>query len=70
MLTTIERWPTTDGSIAEIHIPFLRNLGIYLIEKLDLAPLARDHVTSFLLTLAPLAIAGGTGSPVNPVAVA
>jgi kynurenine formamidase len=60
-----ERW-----SHCQIHIPFLRNLGIYLIEKLDLAVLARDEVTSFLFTLAPLAIAGGTGSPVNPVAVA
>lgn len=60
-----ERW-----SHCQIHIPFLRNLGIYLIEKLDLSALARDQVTSFLFTLAPLSIAGGTGSPVNPVAVA
>ncbi len=62
---TDDRW-----SHCQIHIPFLRNLGIYLIEKLDLSALARDHVTSFLFTLAPLSIAGGTGSPVNPVAVA
>jgi kynurenine formamidase len=76
--TAVEAWCGHDDraladdrwSHCQIHIPFLRNLGIYLIEKLDLAPLARDHVTSFLFTLAPLAIAGGTGSPVNPVAVA
>jgi kynurenine formamidase len=55
---------------SQIHIPFLRNLGIYLLEKLDLGALASDHVTSFLFTVAPLRIVGGTGSPVNPVAVA
>jgi hypothetical protein len=42
----------------------------YLVEKLDLTALASDHVGSFLFALAPLSIAGGTGSPINPVAVA
>jgi kynurenine formamidase len=55
---------------SQIHIPFLRNLGIYLLEKLDLTELASDGVTSFLFALAPLSIVGGTGSPVNPIAVA
>jgi kynurenine formamidase len=55
---------------SQLHVPFLRNLGIYLLEKLDLAALAADHVTSFLFAVAPLRIVGGTGSPVNPVAVA
>ena len=62
---TDDRW-----SHCQIHIPFLRNLGIYLIEKLDLADLARDGVRSFLFALAPLRIAGATASPVNPIAVA
>lgn len=62
---TDDRW-----SHCQIHIPFLRNLGIYLIEKLDLSALARDGVRSFLFALAPLRIAGATASPVNPIAVA
>jgi kynurenine formamidase len=53
----------------DLHIPFLRNLGIYLLELLDLAALARDEVYEFQFCLAPLMIKGGTGSPVNPIAV-
>jgi kynurenine formamidase len=52
-----------------LHVPLLRNLGIYLLEKLDLAALAADRVTAFLFAVAPLRIVGGTGSPVNPIAV-
>jgi kynurenine formamidase len=76
--TAVEAWCGHDEKALEdprwghsqIHIPFLRNLGIYLVEKLDLAGLAHDGVTSFLFALAPLNILGGTGSPVNPIAVA
>jgi kynurenine formamidase len=53
----------------DLHIPFLRNLGIYLLELLDLAALAADEVYEFQFCLAPLMIKGGTGSPVNPLAV-
>jgi kynurenine formamidase len=53
-----------------LHIPFLRNLGIHLLEMLDLDALAADGVTEFMLCLAPLLIEGGTASPVNPLAVA
>jgi kynurenine formamidase len=53
----------------DLHIPYLRNLGIYLLELLDLSKLARDRVWLFQFCLAPLMIKGGTGSPVNPLAV-
>jgi long-chain acyl-CoA synthetase len=53
----------------DLHVPFLRNLGIYLLELLDLSALARDEVYEFQFCLAPLMIKGGTGSPVNPIAV-
>ncbi len=52
-----------------LHIPLLRNLGIYLLELLDLERLAKAGGREFMLTLAPLLIEGGTGSPVNPLAV-
>jgi kynurenine formamidase len=53
----------------DLHIPYLRNLGIYLLELLSLSALARDQVYEFQFNLAPLMIKGGTGSPVNPLAV-
>lgn len=56
--------------LTNLHTPYLRNLGIYLLEMLDLDELAADCVYEFLFCLAPLRIVGGTGSPVNPLAVA
>jgi hypothetical protein len=52
-----------------LHIPLLRNLGLYLLELLDLERLAKAGGREFMLTLASLLIEGGTGSPVNPLAV-
>jgi kynurenine formamidase len=47
-------------------------LGIHLIDDCDLEALAEAaaarHRWEFLLTVAPLPIRGGTGSPVNPIA--
>jgi kynurenine formamidase len=57
------------AAISDLHLPYLRNLGIYLLEMLDLSTLARDRVDQFLFCLAPLKVTGGTGSPVNPIAV-
>jgi kynurenine formamidase len=53
-----------------LHKPLLRNLGIYLLEMLNLEALAADRVYEFMFCLAPLLIEGGTTSPVNPLAVA
>lgn len=53
----------------DLHIPFLKNLGIYLLELVDLEALAADEVHEFQFQLAPLLIKGGTGSPVNPLAI-
>lgn len=53
----------------DLHIPYLRNLGIYLLELLDLEGLAAAGVHEFQFQLAPLLIKGATGSPVNPLAV-
>lgn len=48
-------------------------LGVALVDNCDLALLAREcrarENFEFLLVVAPLHVAGGTGSPVNPLAV-
>lgn len=55
--------------LADLHVPLLRNHGVYLLEMMDLEQLAADRVHSFLFCCAPLLVKGGTGSPVNPLAV-
>lgn len=61
-------------SIPPEDIPFhrvaIRDLGIYLIENLNLEKLARDKVYQFLFVVAPLTLTSGVGSPVNPIAIA
>ena len=53
-----------------VHAHFLVEKGIHIMEALDLEALARDRVREFLFVAIPLKIAGGTGSPIRPVAVA
>jgi kynurenine formamidase len=53
----------------DIHMIFLWRHGIYLIEMLWLEELAPTGQATFLFVVAPLKIVGGTGSPVNPLAV-
>lgn len=51
------------------HGLLLRDYGIYILELLDLEELSETGAGEFLFMMAPLRIAGGTGSPVNPLAV-
>jgi kynurenine formamidase len=55
-----------------VHDFSMVGLGIHLIDDCDLEALAdaaaARHRWEFLLTVAPLPIRGGTGSPVNPIA--
>jgi kynurenine formamidase len=56
-----------------IHMIALAAMGLHLLDNLDLEPLARvcrelDR-WAFQLVLAPLRIEGGTGSPLNPIAI-
>ncbi len=53
----------------DLHMIFLWRHGIYLAEMLWLEDLAATGRTDFLFMAAPLAIEGGTASPINPVAV-
>lgn len=53
----------------EVHAMLLADHGIQILEMMNLSTLAADGVHEFLFVLAPLRIAGGTGSPVNPLAI-
>jgi len=56
-----------------VHQIGITGIGLHLIDNLALGDLARQCRTlgrwAFLLSLAPLRIEGGTGCPVNPIAV-
>jgi kynurenine formamidase len=58
--------PPTD---LPIHRAALRDLGVYLVEELNLEELAADKAFECFLVIAPLRLIGGAGSPLNPVAI-
>lgn len=61
------------GVHSPVHALALTALGIPLLDNLDLERLSdaceREGQHSFMLVVAPLVVPGGTGSPVNPIAV-
>ena len=56
-----------------IHQCCLVGMGVHLLDNLSLAPLAeacrRQGRWCFQFVISPLKVAGGTGSPVNPIAI-
>ncbi len=64
---------TTPGWPMPIHQCVLAGMGVHLIDNADLVALsdvcAAEGRWSFLLTVAPLRLIGGTGCVVNPLAV-
>ena len=58
-----------DPASPRLHITALRDLGIYLIEHVDLEELARDEVYEFAFMAAPLRLPKATGSPLTPLAL-
>jgi kynurenine formamidase len=65
--------PGWEGMPNPIHIATLNWMGINIVECLDLEEAAatarRLNRYEFLITFAPLPVEGGTGSPVNPLAI-
>jgi kynurenine formamidase len=63
----------TPGWPLPLHQFCLVGMGVHLLDNLALAELAAACAErqrwEFLFTVAPLRVAGGTGSPVNPIAV-
>jgi kynurenine formamidase len=64
---------TTEGVEYPIHVLALNAMGVHLLDYLQLERLSaaceRAGRWEFLFVAAPLRITGGTGSPVNPLAV-
>ncbi|MFJ9908901.1 cyclase family protein [Streptomyces sp. NPDC101152] len=62
-----------DGVHSPVHALAVAAMGVPLLDNLDLEALSAAAAAAgrydFLLVVAPLNIPGGTGSPVNPVAV-
>lgn len=65
----IEVLPFADEDVFPVHKLLLRDYGIPLIEGMVLDDLAETGANEFLFIAAPLAIVGGTASPVCPLAV-
>jgi kynurenine formamidase len=64
---------TAPGWPMPIHMLGLVSMGLHLLDNLNLEEVAETCLANgrwaFLLTLAPLRIQGGTGSPLNPIAL-
>jgi kynurenine formamidase len=62
-----------EGVIQPVHQLLLIGVGTPIFDNFDLEALAdaaaKKNRWSFLITAAPLAVQGGTGSPINPTAV-
>lgn len=52
-----------------VHVHFLVEQGIHIVECLNLEELAQARVHEFLFIALPLKLEGATGSPVRPIAV-
>lgn len=69
----VEAWPDSDGQQIPFHRRAIRDYGMYLLELVDLDALAVELAalgrSEFMFMAAPLPIKGGTGSPLNPLAL-
>ena len=65
--------PGWDGMRNPVHIAVLNWMGVNIIESLDLERAVevarRTRQYELFMTFAPLRVEGGTGSPVNPLAI-
>lgn len=57
------------GVLPPLHKILVRDLGVSMLELLNLREPAEDHVEGGLFIVAPLRISRGVGSPVNPLLV-
>ena len=64
---------TTEDVAFPIHVLAITAMGVHLLDYLQLEDLAaaceRSGRWEFFFVAAPLRIAGGTGSPLNPIAI-
>ena len=61
-----------EGFSHPVHLLMLNTLGVHIFDNFDLERIGAECEKrgrwEFLLTTAPLAVPGGTGSPINPIA--
>ncbi len=59
--------------VLPVHLVLINGMGVPILDNLDLEAVSEAAVKrgrwEFLLTVAPLPVEGGTGSPVNPIAI-
>lgn len=66
----VEFGPSPDPmDAAPLHVALIRNCGIHLLELMDLDAIAASGRHEFMLSVAPMPLVGGVGSPINPVAI-
>jgi len=53
----------------QVHAELIPKAGVFIFEMLDLRELSEVDAREFLFVALPLRIEGGTGSPINPVAL-
>ncbi|MFI6790181.1 cyclase family protein [Nonomuraea sp. NPDC050383] len=64
-----ERQLAGEGLADDLHLILLHRHGVHLVEMLWLEELSARCRADFVFVAAPLRIEGGTGSPLNPLAV-
>lgn len=52
-----------------VHVHYLVERGIPIMESMDLEQLGESGATEFTFIATPLRIGGGTGSPIRPIAI-
>ena len=65
----VEVIPFAPGTVFPVHQRLIRDFGIPLLEGLLLHQLAATGRREFMFTASPLPVVGGTGSPINPMAI-
>ena len=65
----VEVIPFAQGTVFPVHQRLIRDFGVPLLEGLLLQELATTGRHEFLFVASPLPVVGGTGSPINPIAI-
>jgi kynurenine formamidase len=65
----VEVIPFAQGTVFPVHQRLIRDFGVPLLEGLLLQELAATGRREFLFVASPLPVVGGTGSPINPIAI-
>jgi kynurenine formamidase len=65
----VEVIPFAQGTVFPVHQRLIRDFGVPLLEGLLLHELAATGCCEFMFVASPLPVVGGTGSPINPIAI-